>query len=121
MKDALISICAVSAAMCWAAPTLTIDFVNQNPDSRLVTIGYTVGNEPAVVTLDSIVADGVPLDESKLADVQDMDLPTYAIRYLISQKANIFAIPGATSVRQIVSNAKAGERKLTEAELSFVK
>ena len=57
----------------------------------------------------------------KLADVQDMDLPTYAIRYLISQKANIFAIPGATSVRQIVSNAKAGERKLTEAELSFVK
>lgn len=70
MKNVLISICAVSAAMCWGAPTLTVDFVNQNPDSRLVTIGYTVGNEPAVVTLDSIVADGVPLDESKLADVQ---------------------------------------------------
>ncbi len=57
----------------------------------------------------------------KLANLSDMDLPTYAIRYLISQKANIFAIPGATSVRQIVSNAQAGSRQLTAEELSFVR
>jgi len=57
----------------------------------------------------------------KLAGLKDMDMATYAIRYLISQEANVFAIPGATSEKQIIANANAGARLLTPEELAFVK
>ena len=68
-KTLPILIAAVSAT-CLAAPTLKIDAIDQNPDSRIVSITYTISGEPAVVTLDGITAGGQALDEATLADVQ---------------------------------------------------
>ena len=68
-KTLPILIAAVSAT-CLAAPTLKIDAIDQNPDSRIVSITYTISGEPAVVTLDGITAGGQALDDATLADVQ---------------------------------------------------
>lgn len=57
--------------------------------------------------------------KSKLAGLQGMDLPTYAIRYILSQKVGPIAIPGATSPTQVIANAKAGAQLLTPEELAL--
>lgn len=59
--------------------------------------------------------------KGKLAELREMDLATYAIRYILSQKVGPIAIPGATSVEQVIANAKAGERVLTPEELAFAR
>ena len=70
MKKIISVLCAAVSSISLAAPTLTIDAIDQNPDSRLVSITYTITGEPAVVTLDAITADGQTIDDSMLADVQ---------------------------------------------------
>ncbi len=57
--------------------------------------------------------------KEKLTDMNEMDLATYAVRYILSQPVGPIAIPGATSVAQVIANAKAGERLLTAQELRF--
>ena len=70
MKKTVSALCAALSSICLAAPTLTIDAIDQNPDSRLVSITYTISGEPAVVTLDAIAAGGQTVDDSMLVDVQ---------------------------------------------------
>lgn len=59
--------------------------------------------------------------KEKLAGLGEMDLATYAVRYILSQPVAPIAIPGATSVAQVIANAKAGERLLTAQELALSK
>jgi len=81
--------------------------------------GWNVGGaqraqyEQLIAKLDAIKAN--------LTDTGDMDLATYALRYIISNGITPMAIPGATSVKQVIANAKAGERLLSELELGFAK
>lgn len=62
--------------------------------------------------------------EAKLAKVEKVkaaagegDLATTALRYVISHVSKPVAIPGATSPRQALANAKAGETTLADDEL----
>ena len=49
------------------------------------------------------------------------DIPETAIRYVISGGDNIVAIPGATKVEQVLSNARAGNRLLDKKILDILK
>lgn len=57
--------------------------------------------------------------QEKLREQDQLDLPTYALRYILSQPVAPIAIPGATSVAQVIANARAGERMLDAVQLAF--
>lgn len=59
-------------------------------------------------------------EKLKELEVQE-DLPTVALRYVISHETAPVAIPGATSPRQVLGNVKAGERLLLPAEYAAIK
>ena len=53
----------------FAAATLTIQSVSQNPTTRTVAVDYTVSGEPAVVTLDAVTTNGAPMAATDLLNV----------------------------------------------------
>ncbi len=61
------------------------------------------------------------LQKVRAALLEGEDLPTTAIRYVISHQAEPVAIPGATSVRQVESNAAAGAELLSPDRLEALK
>ena len=61
---------AVSAAFCCRADAITVSGVTiaQNPLTRLVTVDYTLGVEPAIVTVD-FLTNGVSIGEANFRNV----------------------------------------------------
>lgn len=60
------------------------------------------------------------VDAIKAALPSSTDLVTTALRYVISHPSAPVVIPGATDTNQVMSNAKAGERLLTEEEMKSI-
>ncbi|WP_248927749.1 aldo/keto reductase [Paenibacillus hamazuiensis] len=57
------------------------------------------------------------LEQVKRAAREDEDLPTAALRFVISHPIAPVAIPGAKSPQQAAANAKAGEQLMTQEQL----
>jgi len=66
MKNVLFLLSLVFSVVAFAAPTISVTSVTQNPDTRTVTIAYAVGGESAVVTLESITAGGEAVSAADL-------------------------------------------------------
>ncbi len=49
---------------------------------------------------------------------QSEDIALIALRYVISNSANIVAIPGAVSIEQVIKNAMAGNELLSQEKLN---
>lgn len=61
------------------------------------------------------------MDALKKEFGEDTDYIRMALRYVISHEIHPVAIPGATSTRQAISNAKAGEAYFSDSELSQIR
>ena len=58
----------------FAATSIAVNSVVQNPTTRTVTVGYSLSGDPAVVTMGSVQTNGAAMAESDLLAVSgDID------------------------------------------------
>lgn len=141
MSDGHCSVVEVEYSMVYPDAELNgfLDFCKEKNLGVLVRCPLSQGIVNGKYTKDTVFTDSVRINYNvgrwlrqafeKRVDIIDRikeeiteeNLTELGLRYVISQENGPVAIPGATSVKQVISNAKAGDQRLDEELLERIR